>query len=78
MKGRTKRQLKFYLSLAGLATLTIVTGIVFIYIAWLAWAVERRLALIRFELFATMAAILFIMCIADIFLFFRLIIKRRY
>ena len=78
MKERTKRKLTFYLSLLGLASLTIFTGIFFMYIAHLAWAVERRLVDIKYELFLAMAVTLFVMCIVDIYLFFHLIIKRKY
>ncbi|UCC33502.1 MAG: hypothetical protein JSW53_00375 [Candidatus Bathyarchaeota archaeon] len=78
MRGRTKRKLKFYLSLLGLAVLTIVTGVFFVYLAYISWQMGHGLGEIKYELFVTMGAILFVMCITDIFLFFHLIIKRKY
>jgi len=78
MKERTRRKLKFYLSLLGLVILTLVTGIVFVYLAYLAWIAGRGLGEIKYELFVTLGVILFIMCIVDIFLFFHLTVKRRY
>ncbi|MDH5782310.1 MAG: hypothetical protein OEZ35_01405 [Candidatus Bathyarchaeota archaeon] len=78
MKLRTKRKLKFYLSLAGIILLTLAVGIFFEYVAFLAWQMHLQVIQIKYEIFAAMASILFIMCILDIFLFLRLIIKRHY
>lgn len=78
MRKRTKLKLKFYASLVAVITLTLVVGIFFGYIAFLAWQIRYGLISIRTELFATMAAVLFIMCVTDIILFFYLVMKRKY
>ena len=79
MKSRTKWKLKFYLSLVGLVTLTVAIGVLFQYLAFCAWTARVRGFLpIKYELFMTMAAISFVMCITDIYLFFYLIMKRKY
>lgn len=79
MKERTKRQLQFYLTLLGLVMLTIIIGIFFTYLAFLAWKMKLGLPTgVKYELFATMAGILFLMTISDIFLFFHLVLRRKY
>lgn len=78
MKLRTKLKLKFYLSLMMLVLFTLGTGIVFEYIVWLGWKMQLGLSAVPYEQFIAMAMILLIMCIFDIVLFFRLILKRQY
>lgn len=76
MRPRTKRRLKFYLTLVGIVALSLSIGIVFQYVAFMAWQSRFGLLEVKYEIFLTMAAVLFVMCIADIYLFFRLITKR--
>ncbi len=78
MKQRTKQRLQFFLSLAILVTLTIIVGVFFGYVTWLAWQIKTGVKQIRTEIFSAMAATLFIMCISDIYLFFHLVMKRKY
>ena len=76
MRPRTKRRLQFYLTLVGIVVLSLSIGIVFQYVAFIAWQSRYGLLEIKYEVFIIMAAILFVMCITDIYLFFRLITKR--
>lgn len=78
MRLRTKMRIKFYLNLVAIISLTIAVGVFFEYLAWLSWRMKYGLANVTYELFAVMAAILFIMVLTDIFLFFRLILRRQY
>lgn len=78
MKLRTKLRLKFYVSLVGMLLLTIVVGVFFQYVVWVAWQMHLGITVIKYEIFVAMAVILFLMCIADIVIFFRLILKRQY
>lgn len=78
MKERTKMKLKFYLSLMGIIALTVYIGVIFQYLAWLSWQMRLGLLPAKYDLFWAMAIILFIMCIVDIVLFFRIIIQRKY
>ncbi len=78
MRVRTKMRLKFYLSLAGLVVLTLLIGVLFQYLAWLTWRIRLGDMTIKYEVFMAMAAALFIMCVTDIVLFFRLILKKQY
>lgn len=71
-------RLKFYLNLAGIVLFSIAVGVVFEYMAWLAWQMKLGMINVRYEAFAAMAIILLIMFIADIILFFRLILRREY
>ena len=77
MRQRTKRKLTFYLSLVGVVALTIVVGLISQYLIYLGWQLRLGFQTIRYDLYITLAAILFIMCISDIYLFFHLIVKRR-
>jgi len=78
-KLRTKMRLKFYLSLISLVLFTIIMGVLIEYIVWNVW--QMRLGFkstISYEYIWAGGIILFIMSIVDIFLFFHLILKRRY
>ena len=77
MRQRTKRKLTFYLSLVGVVALTIVVGLISQYLIYLGSQLRLGFQTIRYDLYITLAAILFIMCISDIYLFFHLIVKRR-
>jgi len=77
MRPRTKRRLTFYLSLVGVVALTIVVGLISQYLIYLGSQLRLGFQTIRYDLYITLAAILFIMCISDIYLFFHLIVKRR-
>lgn len=79
MKLRTKMRLKFYLSLAILVLSTIATGVLFEYVGWNLWRMQLGLTpTIEYRYFGIMAIILFLLCIVDIVLFFRLILRRQY
>jgi len=71
-------RLKFYLNVLGIISLTVVVGIFFQYLGWLAWRMRIGLIDIKYEIFAAMAFVLFILTIVDIVLFLRLIIRRKY
>jgi len=78
MKERTKMKLKFYASLVGIVGLTVYIGVIFQYLAWVSWQVRHGFMPPKYGLFWVMAIVLFILCITDIVLFFRLIIQKRY
>ena len=78
MRLRTKLKLKFYLSLLGVILLTILVGVFFSYLVFLGWHAQLGRPIIPYDIFMIMAAVLFIMSVADIYLFFHLVMKRRY
>ena len=78
MKLKTKLKLKFYVSLVAILFFTVVIGVFFQYLSWLTWQMSLGTIHMKYEIFMTMAVILFLMCITDIVLFFRLILKRQY
>jgi hypothetical protein len=78
MRQRTKYKIKFYLTLVGLLGYSVVVGVFFAYLASMAWQMQMKYMPPRYDLFWTLAIILFIMFVADIILFFHFIMKRRY
>ena len=78
MKLKTKLRLKFYLSLLGVVLLTIVVGVLFSYLVFLGWHAQLGRQIIPYDLFMIMAAILFVMSVTDIYLFFHLVMRRQY
>jgi hypothetical protein len=78
LKLRTKMRLKFYLNAVVIISLTVVVGVFFSYLGWLSWQMKLGQVDIRYELFAAMAFILFVMTIVDIVLFLRLLLRRKY
>jgi len=71
-------RLKFYLNAVVIISLTVVVGVFFSYLGWLSWQMKLGQVDIRYELFAAMAFILFVMTIVDIVLFLRLLLRRKY
>ena len=78
MRPRTKRRLKFYLNVVAIIGLSLAVGILFEYLASLTWQMRFGLIDLKYEYFIAAAAILFMMFLADIVLFFRLVMRREY
>jgi uncharacterized membrane protein len=78
MKERTKLRLKFYGSIVGLVAYTLLIGAFFQFLEWYGWHMRLERPGFKYDMYITMAIILYVMFIVDIVLFFRLIIQKRY